>query len=72
MNLYSQIEAFQKKMNEVVDLMEEAKAHAGQIPEVALIDAANKVTLIFNICDDGMKHLKEAIGQAEDIKKTLG
>ena len=47
MNLYGLVEEFQKKVNEVVALMDEAKAHAGQIPDVPLGDAANKIKLIF-------------------------
>ena len=72
MGVYSQVEAFQKKMNQIVALMEQAKSHAGEIPDVALGQAANKVKLIFDICDDGMKELKEAIEQAEDIRRALG
>jgi DNA-directed RNA polymerase alpha subunit len=71
MDLYAQIEAFQKNMNQIVALMEEAKAHAGEIPDVTVGQAANKVKLIFDICGDGMKNLKEAIAQAEDILKIL-
>ena len=71
MNLYGLVEEFQKKVNEVVALMDEAKAHAGQIPDVPLGDAANKIKLIFGICDDSKKNLQEAIGLVEDIEKLL-
>jgi hypothetical protein len=71
MDLYGQVEAFQKNMNQIVALLEEAKAHAGEIPDVPFGQAANKVKLIFDICDDGMKNLKDAIAQAEDILKIL-
>jgi hypothetical protein len=72
MALLDQIEEFQGTMDKVVELVEETKALAGQVPDVSLSEAPVKIKAIFDLCADGVKNLQDAIGQAEEIQKLLG
>lgn len=72
MALLDQIEEFQANMNKVVELVEESKVLASQIPDLSLSEAPGKIKEIFELCADGVKFLNEAIAQAEEIQKTLG
>jgi hypothetical protein len=72
MSLFAQIEEFQATMDKVVELVDETKALAGQLENVSVGEAPAKMKVIFDLCADGIKSLNNAIGQAEDIQKTLG
>jgi methyl-accepting chemotaxis protein len=72
MALLDQIDEFQTTMNHILEMVEESKALASQIPEASLSEAPSKIREIFEACENGVKALQEAIGQAEDIQRTLG
>lgn len=73
MALLDQIEDFQATMDKVLELVEETKVLAGQIIEdTPPRELPAKMKIIFEFCSDGIKKLNEAIGQAEDIQKTVG
>jgi hypothetical protein len=71
MALLDQIEEFQATMNKVMELVEETKALAGKIPDTSISESPALMRTIFDMCADGIKNLDDAIGQAEDIQKTL-
>ncbi|HEY9862800.1 MAG TPA: hypothetical protein V6D21_01345 [Candidatus Obscuribacterales bacterium] len=71
-DLLGQVEDFQKTMNQMVELIDDAKSQAGQLPDASIAEARSKVQQIYEICDEAIKTLKVATGQAEDIMKTLG
>ncbi|MEG4915866.1 MULTISPECIES: hypothetical protein [unclassified Microcoleus] len=71
-DLVGQVEDFQKTMNQMVELIDDAKSQAGQLPEASIAEARAKVQQIYEICDEAIKTLKVATGQAEDIMKTVG
>ncbi len=72
MPLIDQIEDFQATMNKVVELVEDTKGLAGQIPDTSIAEASAKMKVIFELCEAGIQTLKNAIDQAEDIQQTLG
>jgi hypothetical protein len=72
MGLLEQIEDFQATMDKVLELVEETKALAGQIEDTPPRDLPAKMKIIFEFCSDGINKLNEAVGQAEDIHKTVG
>lgn len=72
MALIDQIEEFQATMDKVLELIEETKALAGQIPDMSIGEAPAKMQVIFDLCADGVKSLQDAIAEAEDIQRTLG
>ena len=71
-DLVGQVEDFQKTMNQMVELIDDAKSQAGQLPDASIAEARAKVQQIYEICDEGIKTLKVATAQAEDIMKTVG
>ena len=71
-DLVGQVEDFQKTMNQMVELIDDAKSQAGQLPDASIAEARGKVQQIYELCDEGIKKLNIAIGQAEDIMKTVG
>lgn len=72
MPLIDQIEDFQATMNKVVQLVEETKGLAGQIPDTSIGEAPAKMKVIFELCEEGIKMLNNGIAQAEDIQQSLG
>jgi len=71
-DLVGQVEDFQKTLNQIMELMDDAKSQAGQLPDTGLAEARSKVQQIYEICDEAIKTLNVATGQAEDIMKTVG
>ncbi|MEG4284544.1 MAG: hypothetical protein EAZ78_18760 [Oscillatoriales cyanobacterium] len=71
-DLVGQVEDFQKTLNQIMELMDDAKSQAGQLPDASLAEARSKVQQIYEICDEAIKTLNVATGQAEDIMKTVG
>lgn len=71
-DLVGQVEDFQKTMSQMLELIEDAKSQAGQLPDASLAEARSKVQQIYEICDEAIKTLNVATGQAEDIMKTVG
>ena len=71
-DLVGQVEDFQKTLNQIMELMDDAKSQAGQLPDATLAEARSKVQQIYEICDEAIKTLNVATGQAEDIMKTVG
>ncbi len=72
MALLDQIEEFQSTMNKVVELVEETKILAGQLPDTPPVDTPAKMKAIFELCSESIKKLNNAIGQAEDIDQLVG
>lgn len=72
MALSDQVAEFQATMDRVMEMVEEARALAGQIPELSISESPGKVKIIFETCEDSVSELKKAIDQAEDIQQTLG
>lgn len=72
MALLDEIDDFQATMNKVLELVEETKALAGQIEDTPPRELPAKMKIIYEYCSEGIKILNNAIGQAEDIQKTVG
>jgi hypothetical protein len=72
MSLLNQIEEFQATMDKVMELVEDTKALAGKIPDTSISESPALMKTIFDMCAEGIKTLNDAIGEAEDIQKTLG
>lgn len=72
MSLTEQIEEFNSMMNKVVGIVEETKDLAKKIPDISIGEAPAKIKEIIELCDEGMKHIKEASEQAEEIRSKLG
>ncbi|CAD0232195.1 hypothetical protein [Planktothrix agardhii] len=72
MALLDQIEDFQATMDKVLELVEETKVLAGQIEDTPPRELPAKMKIIFEFCSDGINKLNQAIGEAEDIQKTVG
>jgi hypothetical protein len=72
MALFDQIEEFNATMDKIVALVEECKNLAKAIPEVSISEAPTKVKSIYEMCADSKGALDAAIGQVEEIQKTLG
>ena len=72
MSLRDQIEDFQTTMDKVMELVEETKTLAGQIGSMSIDEAPAKMSVILDLCADGIKTLQDATSQAEDIQKTVG
>jgi hypothetical protein len=72
MALIDQIEEFNSTMDKIVELVEECKTLAKEIPDVSISEAPAKVKSIYDMCADSKSSLDTAIGQAEEIQKTLG
>ncbi len=72
-DLLGQIDDFQKTMDRIVQLVEEAKTKAGVLQDASIAEGPGKVKQIFEICDAAINELKsKAIPQAEDMENTLG
>ena len=71
-DLVGQVEDFRKTLNQIMELMDDAKSQAGQLPDATLAEARSKVQQIYEICDEAIKTLNVATGQAEEIMKTVG
>ena len=54
-DLVSQVEDFQKTMNQMVELIDDAKSQAGQLPDASIAEARSKVQQIMKFV---MKQLK--------------
>lgn len=72
MALIDQVEEFQVTMNKVLELVEETKGLAAQIPNMSISEAPAKMRTIFDLCADAVTGLQNAASQAEDIQRMLG
>jgi hypothetical protein len=72
MALIDQIEEFNATMNKVLEIVDECKSLSQQILDASISEAPSKLKAIYDMCADGKNVLDNAIGQAEDIQKTLG
>jgi hypothetical protein len=72
MALLEQIEEFNTTMNKILELVDECKSLSQQIPDASIAEAPSKLKAIYDMCADGKSALDNAIGQAEDIQRTLG
>jgi hypothetical protein len=72
MALLDQIEEFNAAMDKILEIVDECKSLSQQIPDASISEAPSKLKVIYDMCADGKSALDNAIGQAEDIQKTLG
>jgi hypothetical protein len=72
MALLDQIDEFQATMVKVMELVEEGKALAAQLPDVSASELPAKVKTVYDVCSDGISLLRNALEQTEDIQRSLG
>lgn len=70
-NLIDLIEEFQSIMKEIVELTEESRVRANQIPDLPIGEAAPKIDELMDLCNDGMKAFQKASAKAEEIYDVL-
>jgi hypothetical protein len=70
-NLIDLIEEFQSIMKEIVELTEESRVRANQIPNLPIGEAAPKIDELMELCNHGMNAFQKASAKAEEIYDVL-